>query len=202
LCLKNNARGGCGGLIRGVTGMKLKLSAALVAAGCALALNVGVAKANPVAFDVSGTFSGAGAGTTISGTIFIETTVGFVADGAPFSPNITYSAGSPGPFTHVTDQAPQSGQYFTGFSGLGGFLGLTFTTPGANFSLVNFNGGTIVSGNIIDSFANLVADGLSGTISPHGVPSVPGPIVGAGLPGLILASGGLLGWWRRRRKIA
>ena len=93
---------------------------------------------------------------------------------------------------------------------------LTFTTtiPGFfnNFAITNdtFNNGgitaTVSNGGMelqLNWTGGLVTPGLENVFAATfagGSVTVPAPIAGAGLPGLIFASGGLLAWLRRKRK--
>ena len=75
-----------------------------------------------------------------------------------------------------------------------GYLGFTTQQP----VITGFQWDTTGGGSLNTGFSNLSAFPPNGA----GPVAVPGPIAGAGIPGLILACGGLLGWMRRRKQAA
>jgi hypothetical protein len=124
---------------------------------------------------------------------------------------ITGSTGSPYTVTGVAGTA--NGSTINGVSSYAGADNLLYTSgaPLVDFSGISFStsnhdawgiGWTGSNYGIAELFNNPA--GSCCGVNPinftvHQVSGAPGPIAGGGLPGLLLAIGGLFVWWRNRR---
>src|SRR5262245_19286549 len=201
--------------------MKSKLRAALVAAGCVLIANpanaISVTVNNgatissvpgAVLFDDFDTIQNTAIGTVTGGVLNVGSgpaTGNFISTGGGqdvITVTLTNPVSYVG-FVWGTPDPENEVDVYNGSTLLGSFFG-SGAGPGlpGNYFNIHAGSGEAITKLVLSDGPRLdlccfETDNYSAILS-----SVPGPIAGAGLPGLILASAGLLGWRRRRQRTA
>jgi hypothetical protein len=176
-----------------------------LAAAVVLALFAAPAAAVTIDYD----FSYSGSGVSVTGELTVDTITGVVSSiSGTRDLTQTITGLEPLGVYGTNDNTVYPGGMVTGYLDSHGLAFDTDGSPspinvyyqGSHYYECHGNGGSYTGGTYCA--ASYPLDSFTLTPDVDTGDPVPGPIAGAGLPGLVAACGGMLAWWRRRRKPA